>query len=72
MKIYVQVKPASSKQEIMEFGEHRYLVYLKERAENNKANIELINLFAKFFCVPPSHIVIKAGKAGRNKILEVN
>ncbi|MEM3405830.1 MAG: hypothetical protein QW117_02580 [Candidatus Pacearchaeota archaeon] len=44
MKIYVKVKPNSSKQEIVEFGNYRYLVYLKNEAKNNEANIELINL----------------------------
>jgi len=70
-KIYVKVKPNSGKQLIQDFGDFRYLVYLKEIPENNKANIELINLMAKHLCVPPQKIKIKFGMTGNEKILEV-
>lgn len=71
MKVHVRVKPNSNKQEIVEFGGFRYLVYLKEAPENNKANIELINLMAKRLGVPPGRIKIKFGATGEDKILEV-
>jgi len=71
MKIYVKVKPGSSKQEIVEFGDYRYLVYLKERAENNKANLALIKVFSKFFCVPQNRVKIKSGISNKEKILEI-
>jgi hypothetical protein len=72
MKIHVKVKPNSNKQEIVEFGNFRYLVYLKSVPEDNKANIELINLLSKHMGVPPNHIKIKFGASGTNKILEVD
>lgn len=71
MKIHVKVKPNSSKQEIVDFGGFRYLVYLKSAPENNEANIEMINLLSKHIGVPPSHIKIKFGMTGTDKILEV-
>lgn len=71
MKVYVKVKPNSNKQEIQEFVENRYLVYLKARPENNEANIELINLLSKHLGTPASHIKIKFGQASNEKILEV-
>jgi len=72
MKVYVKVKPNSSKQEIVEFGDSRYLVYLKSAPENNEANIELINMLSKHLGVPASHIKIKFGASGPDKILEVD
>lgn len=72
MKVYVKVKPNSSQQKIVEFGEFRYLIYLKSAPENNSANIELINLLSKHLGVPASHIKIKFGASCGEKILEVN
>jgi len=71
MKITVKVKPSSSKQEIQEFGDNRYLIYLKSEPENNKANIELINLLAHYFGIPASHIKIKFGLNSDEKILDL-
>lgn len=71
MKVYVKVKPNSSKQEIIEFGNFRYLVYVKSEAENNKANIEMINLLSKYIGVPAKSIKIKSGLTNSDKILEV-
>ena len=69
--IRVKVKPNSSQQKIENFGNNRYLVYLTEPAEDNKANIELINLLSKYFTTPPTKIRIKFGLTGKEKILEI-
>ena len=71
MIINIKVKPNSSKQEIESFGNNRYLIYLKEPPENNRANIELINLLAKYFGIPYTHIKIKFGLNNKEKILEI-
>ena len=65
MKIKVKVKPGSKKQEIIK-GEV-WKISLKERAEKNKANIELINLLKKRF----KRVKIIKGLKSREKILEV-
>jgi len=70
MKIYVKVKPKSGKQEIVEFGDFRYLVYLKSAPENNKANIELLKVLSKHLGVPSTRIQIKSGMTNNEKILE--
>ena len=72
MKVNVKVKPNSSKQEIINFGGFRYLVYVKAAPEDNKANIEMINLLSKHMGVPASHFKIKFGATGTDKILEVS
>ena len=72
MKVYVKVKPNSSKQEIIEFGNYRYLIYLTSQAENNEANIELIKLLSKHLGVPPKNIKITFGATSRDKILEIS
>ena len=72
MIIHVKVKPSSSKQEIQDFGNSRYLIYLKEAPENNKANIELINLLSKHFGTPHQRIKIKTGSNSSEKMLEIS
>jgi len=71
MKIKVKVKPNSSISCFEELGEGSYLVYLKSAPKNNKANIELIKMLSKHFCVPVGRIKIKSGLTSRNKIVEV-
>jgi len=67
MIIQVKVIPGSGKLEIIK-KQDGYLVYLKEKAENNKANIELLKLMKKYF---NREVKIKSGLKSRNKILEV-
>ena len=71
MIIHVKVKPKSGMRKVESFGDNRYLVYLKEPPENNKANVELIKVLSKFLGTPPGRIKIKTGFTSNNKILEV-
>jgi len=70
MILKIKAKPNSGKQEISE-KEGVFHVCLKENAEDNKANIELINLLARHFNKPAGSIKIIRGKASRNKIVEI-
>ena len=72
MKVNVKVKTCSSKQEIVEFGNHRYLIYLKSPPENNEANIEMIKLLSKHLGTPSGRIRIVAGQFNNEKVLEVD
>lgn len=71
MLIHLKVKPSSGKKTIENFGDNRYLVYLKEPPENDRANIELINFLAKQFTTPPNRIKIKSGRYSNNKLIEI-
>jgi len=71
MKVHIKVKPNSSEQKVVDFGDFRYLVYLKSPAKDNKANIELINLMSKHLGVPVNRIDISFGKTSDDKILDV-
>ena len=71
MIINVKVKPNSSKQKIENFGDGRYLVYVRSAPENDKANIELINLLSRELGVPVNSIKIKFGRTSDKKIIEI-
>ena len=72
MIVHVKVKPNSSKQEIVNFGDFRYLVYLKSPPEDNKANIELINLMSKHLRVSPAKMHISFGKSSDEKMIKID
>ena len=71
MKFQVRVKPNSTEQKIEDFGERRYLVYVTSPAENNEANIELLNLMAKHLGVPATKLKIVSGLANKDKTIEI-
>lgn len=71
MIIRVKVKTKMPKQKVENFGDHNYLVYLESEPEENKANIELINLLSKYFGTPHQRIHIKSGATSEYKLLEI-
>ena len=68
MILKIKVKPNSSKQEICKLSDIEYMVNLKSRAEDNKANIELLKMLKKEF---KADVKIIKGMKSRNKIVEV-
>lgn len=71
MKKSVKVKPNSKKQSIIEEDDGSLTVHLKSPPVDGKANQELIELLAKKFGVPKSHISIQVGLSGRNKLVNI-
>lgn len=66
----VIVKPNSRKNKIIGFDESKkaYIISIKEKAEDNKANIELIRFLSK---VLGRKARIKSGLRSREKIIEI-
>lgn len=64
----VKIHPNSSKEEIKRINDGSFEVWLKEKAEKNKANMKLIKLLKKYF---KKSVKIKSGANSRNKIVEV-
>lgn len=71
MKISVKAKPGAKKIKIEEIEKGHFEVCLKSRAQEGKANQELIFLIAKHFKVSKSRVEIVSGLKSKNKILEV-
>ena len=70
MKISVKVKPNSKSEKIEKTGE-TYILYVKEPAQEDRANLAVINLLSEHFKVPKSRISISKGKKSRLKIVEI-
>lgn len=68
MKIKIKVHPNSSKEEIKKIDEGNYEIWIREKAENNKANIAVAKLLKKYF---KKEAKIKSGFTSKNKIIEI-
>ena len=71
MIVKVKVKPNSRERRIIKINDETYEVDLTEKAKDNKANKELVNLLAKEFGVSFKKIKIKNPKS-REKIVEID
>ena len=65
------VKPNSPNPRIEKMSSDRFLVYVSSEAENNQANIELIQMLSKHYGVPWKNIRIKSRLTSKNKLVEV-
>jgi len=68
MIIKIKVKPGSREQKIEKISEQEYKINLKERAEDNKANLELLKLLKKHF---NKQVRIIKGLRSRNKVIKI-
>jgi hypothetical protein len=71
VKISVKVKPSSKQNLVEQDGENHYIVRVKEKAVEGRANAAVINLLSDHFNVPKSKISIIRGFKGKNKLLEI-
>jgi uncharacterized protein len=72
MKISVKVKPGS-KQNSIEAGscDGAYIVRVKEKAIEGKANAAVIAVLSDHFNVPKNRISIVRGFKGKNKLIDI-
>lgn len=68
MELKIKVHTNSSKEEIKKISEREYEVWLRKKAENNKANMELVKLIKKYF---NKEVKIVSGLKSKNKIAEI-
>lgn len=70
MIIYVNAKPGAKEEKIEVVSENEFNIWIKERSEDNKANVRVINILAKILGVNAKSITIKTPKS-RRKVIEV-
>ena len=70
MIIKVKAKPNSKEEKIVKLSDSEYEIFVKEPAEDSKANIRIINILAKEFGVSYKNIKIK-NPTSRKKIVEI-
>jgi len=70
-RLHIRVKAKSGRQEIEDFGDYHYLVYVKSPAENNEANIEMLKLLGKHLGISSTKLKIVSGAGNKDKVVEI-
>jgi len=68
MIINIKVKTSSNKQEIKKISNNNYTALLKNPAQDNKANLELLKILKKHF---KKDIKIIKGLKSKNKVIKI-
>lgn len=71
MRIYLQVSPRSSKNEVTKISEGEYKIKLTAAPVDGKANEALIKILSDYFKVPKSSITIVGGKTAKTKMVDI-
>jgi uncharacterized protein len=71
MKISVRVKPNAKHEKIEKTGDKDFLIWVKERPQEGKANKAVIKVLSEYFGVPQSQVVLLKGQVSREKIFEI-
>jgi uncharacterized protein (TIGR00251 family) len=71
MKISVNVKPNAKQEKIEKVNEGLFLVRVKEKPQEGKANRAVIKVLSEYFEVPQSRIVLLKGQSSREKLFEI-
>jgi uncharacterized protein (TIGR00251 family) len=69
--LQVKVKPRSRVSELTQAADGSWVARLKAPPVDGKANAELVRLVAEKFQCPKSAVTIKAGAAGRTKLVRI-
>jgi len=71
MIIKVKIFPGSKKSHIEKIGDDRFILSVKKKPIEGKANIEAIDMLKEYFKVSKSQIRLIRGFKTRNKIFEI-
>ena len=71
MYIKVIVHAGTKKEELIKLGDDHFEIFVKEKAEQNLANLAVIRRIAEFFKVPSGKIRIISGHHHPRKILSI-
>ena len=72
MEISVIVTPNARIPMVIKGEDGSYKAKVNARASEGKANMRLIEMLAKHFGVPKSHVRILKGLGSRNKLVEIS
>lgn len=71
MKIYVKAKPNSKQIKVEKISDNQFSVWVKELAQNGKANEAILQALADYFGVSASLVRIVNGRYSKQKIVEI-
>lgn len=72
MKISIKVKPNSRNNTVEQIDAANFLVRVRAKPQDGKANEAVIRALAEYLRIPPSLITITKGAKGREKLITIN
>src|SRR5271157_5145612 len=70
--VRVLVRPSAPNSKVREATAEALIVDVQSPPEKDKANKALIEVLAKFFCVPKAEVSLSAGARSREKFLNIS
>ncbi|QQR82741.1 DUF167 domain-containing protein [Candidatus Campbellbacteria bacterium] len=67
----IKVTPQASKESLVDMGDGRFVVSVREKAQDNKATARSLTMVALHVGVPVSKLRVLRGHHTRNKVVEV-
>lgn len=71
MKVYVTAHPGSNRNLVTAIDETHYEIFVTAFAQQNRANLAVIECLAEYFHVAKSLISIKRGATSKKKVVEI-
>ncbi len=71
MKISVNVKPNAKQVKIERLNESHFLIRVKEKPQEGKANRAVIKVLAEYFGIPQTDVALVKGQSSREKVFEI-
>jgi uncharacterized protein len=71
MKISVKVKANTSQERIDKVDDANFIVWIREKPVEGKANAAVIKALAEYFAIPKSKVNLIKGRTSKRKIFEI-
>ena len=71
MKITVKVKPNSKEDSVEKVGENEFMVRVKAKPQEGKANQAVVEALAEYFDVAKSRVVLLHGQTSKHKVFDI-
>jgi len=72
MKVSVRVRANAKEERMEELGENSFVIRVKEKPVEDRANLAVTALLAGHFGVPKSRVSLVLGRRSKNKVFEVS
>ncbi len=72
MKILIKARPGAREEKVEKVDDENYIVSVKERAEDNEANIAIIKALSEYFKVSMLQVRLIGGRTSRHKVIVID
>ena len=72
MRVSVRVRANAKEERVEELGENSFVIRVKEKPVEDRANLAVAALLAGHFGVPKSRVSLLRGRRSKDKVFEVH